>query len=904
MQKIKNFFNSSLFPPLILVLITLLLSYLNFQPNTWLTGWDNLHPEFNFNLYFHRYLSVWQEYRGLGLLGGMAHSADLTRTIFLYFLSGFFNANLLRYFWTFICLIFGVLGTYALTHKLVHHLNPNTKGINKISSFFAALFYLLNLSTLQTFYIPFETFTSFYLFLPWLLYSDLNYLNKTGSKNISLLIIIHILASSAFYVQTLFIVYLICLFPLLISSFFATKKFAPLVNLILSIFITQSYWLLPVSYFTITNSNVTVNSQQNLISTPEISLRNQQYGDIADVILLKGFNFNYVDLGTNNQFTYLLGPWVSHLNNHFIIIIGFILFSLVLIGIIYSFLKKTSILYPFLAVFLISFFALINLNPPTQKLYQFLIDHLPLFKQIFRNVYTKWSIPAALSYSIFFGIGLYPLLKTSKKINKRFGYIISIFSLSFLIFLFNNPSFQGYFIYPNMQIDIPKEYFQLFDFFSHQDTNTRTMNLPQHTFWGWEFYNWGYRGSGFLWYGIEQPILDRAFDVWSPYSENYYFEVQKAIYSQNQTTFEDILEKYSINWIIIDESIINPDQRDQNSLYLNQLEQLLKHSNKIEQVTSFNYIKVFKTKLETNPQNFFSTEAYLPITTITPDIKLTEPIIFSSPNNFPSSLSQASNCNAFNSTFYDRQITKDAITYKAINANSCDHLLYPSLTHSLSYQVKITHQNIQGQPLRICIEHYPSGQCLVYKDLPKSAFPTTSDFIIPAMNPDEYGYTLHFYNNSFGNSPSQNKLFKIEIIPTLPQIDTYISPYPSDRYATIITSQKHDYTLYTASVNSETPYSYITLNQAFDKGWKAYLVSPNSTKQPSWLLYLRTLTNSPIPETQHQQINTWANAWLVPPGDYDLIIVYQPQFLQFLGFGLLLFIPPLIYLQKHKKASE
>ncbi len=55
----------------------------NYRPGTWLTGWDNLHPEFNFSINAKRaFFSVWQEYQGLGLLSGMAHAADLFRVLF------------------------------------------------------------------------------------------------------------------------------------------------------------------------------------------------------------------------------------------------------------------------------------------------------------------------------------------------------------------------------------------------------------------------------------------------------------------------------------------------------------------------------------------------------------------------------------------------------------------------------------------------------------------------------------------------------------------------------------------------------------------------------------------------------------------------------------------------------
>ena len=48
----------------------------------WLTGWDNLHPEFNFWLNTKRAFSaVWQEFQGLGLVGGHGYAATLPHTL-------------------------------------------------------------------------------------------------------------------------------------------------------------------------------------------------------------------------------------------------------------------------------------------------------------------------------------------------------------------------------------------------------------------------------------------------------------------------------------------------------------------------------------------------------------------------------------------------------------------------------------------------------------------------------------------------------------------------------------------------------------------------------------------------------------------------------------------------------
>ncbi|HOI05451.1 MAG TPA: hypothetical protein PLJ02_03235, partial [Candidatus Woesebacteria bacterium] len=59
-------------PQIFLFFLVTLLFYFNYSPNTYLTGWDNLQVELDLSINLERALNVsWQEYQGLGLLGGM-----------------------------------------------------------------------------------------------------------------------------------------------------------------------------------------------------------------------------------------------------------------------------------------------------------------------------------------------------------------------------------------------------------------------------------------------------------------------------------------------------------------------------------------------------------------------------------------------------------------------------------------------------------------------------------------------------------------------------------------------------------------------------------------------------------------------------------------------------------------
>jgi len=96
------------FFPLLILGLALYIAFRNYIPGTWLLGWDNLAPEFDFKINILRSLSaVWQEYQGLGLLGGMAHAADLPRQLILGVASLILPTSFLRYFWTFLMFLVG-----------------------------------------------------------------------------------------------------------------------------------------------------------------------------------------------------------------------------------------------------------------------------------------------------------------------------------------------------------------------------------------------------------------------------------------------------------------------------------------------------------------------------------------------------------------------------------------------------------------------------------------------------------------------------------------------------------------------------------------------------------------------------------------------------------------------------
>jgi len=207
---------------IIIFLVWLILMLCNWNPIAWLTGWDNLMPELNPWLNIKRSLNVvWQDYQGLGLLGGMGHGADLVRQIGVALVSIVLPVNWIRFSFHALMLLIGALGAYKLVvgkkqdekkiiwiRELLERFKKPRQDVDlKIAGLVAGLLYMLNLGTLQNFYTPFEPFSTFFGFLPWLLYFLFKYLESGERKDLLKFGFVSLLATPMGYVQTVFLVW-------------------------------------------------------------------------------------------------------------------------------------------------------------------------------------------------------------------------------------------------------------------------------------------------------------------------------------------------------------------------------------------------------------------------------------------------------------------------------------------------------------------------------------------------------------------------------------------------------------------------------------------------------------------------------------------------------------------------
>jgi hypothetical protein len=581
--KLLDFFKKYIFA-ILLVLVTSFLLWQNFKPGTWLTGWDTLHPEFDFLLNLKRVIfGVWRSEQGLGALASHAHMVEIPRIIFLWFSSLILPTYFLRFFYFALMLILGPLGMYFFIK------NTSEKLDLKIPAFFGGLFYVLNLGTMQHFYIPFEMFATLYAFLPWLFLWAFKFMKSGQKKNLVIFSLITILSAPMAYAPVLWYAYFACLVIYLTGLYFhKIRNLKRLFVIILITLLINSYWLLPNIYSVIGSDNLIPEAKINQLFSDRAFEHDKKYANPGNAILLEGFLFDWQEY-QSGKFVNLLAAWQTHLKNPVVLASGWILFLFIPFGLIASMIKKEKFSYIVFPVFIFSGLFLIYGIWPLSNIFLYFRDHFSsIFREALRFPWTKFSIFVIFCYSYYFSKGI-------EIIWGKFKYLIFIIPVFFVIWML--PAFRGYFISSTRQTSIPKEYSEVFNWFKTQPFNEKIGLFPVPNFWGWDYYQWGFEGAGFIWFGLPQSVLVRDFDRWDPANENYYWEISYASYSKNLDLFEKVLEKYQVNWLLVDENLINPSFV--KALYTDELERMLSESKKINLVRKIGRLKIYKVNLST-----------------------------------------------------------------------------------------------------------------------------------------------------------------------------------------------------------------------------------------------------------------------------------------------------------------
>lgn len=915
----ENFLNSKFILGTILVMVCAGVIARNYTPGTFLTGWDTLHPEFNFSLAFSRAINgVWRSDQGLGTIAIQSHMADLLRIFILWILSFVFSTNSLRYITMLAPIIIGPLGVYFLGGFLF-----SEKKFVRYGAFLGALAYLCNLVVVQQFVVPLEMFAFHYAFLPWSLLLALRFITYGKVKNFLFFCLTAILLIPQAHTATLFYTYFLGISITLIT-FFVIHKNRSILNRILlilvSILVINSYWMLPNIYAIIFQGKEVRQSQINRFFSNEAFAKNQVFGNPSDTAIGKSFLFDWQLYNAKKEAGEdVLDPWIKHLKNPLVLVFGYFVFFTSLAGLIYAVVKKDKKVLVFAPITMLSYGIILNGTWPINLIFENISKFSPTIKEALRFPFTKFSIFYIFGLSIFFMEGVIFFLSRLKY--KFLEYFVILFLFLSFIFYFL-PSFNGNLVQPAMRVSIPNEYFQMFSWFNTQPVENRVASLPIHSFWGWSYYSWGYQGAGFIQFGIEQPLLDSDYNRWSKYNEQYYREMQYAVYNQDPKILENVLKKYNIRYMILDKSVLNISGFKNETLTW-YIPTLLKQSKNIKLIKHFgenlsvyeyvgsptpklssykNLPDIGPSKTGTNTDKTFNKIGnYLSDKNIETDFdkKFTtydgryigplDSVIQYTVNSY-SKLNELTDCSN-KATSYKRSTTSSAIVYESTGGSLCDYFSFPNLSHDRSYIIQIISKNIKGFPLQLYICNSLNFHCNqeFYLTPVKDSY-IKEAFIIPRYEDYGQGYTLNINNHAIKNSTSINEIKEISIRSYAHPADSYRqSPgiYLGAENLILNLPWKNTYVLSKELVDNST----LIFSERFDPGWKAYKITTNSSqlttniKRVFPFLFGAELKN-------HVLVNNWANGWEIQgQGESvkgkEIIIVFLPQYLEYAGFILL-----------------
>lgn len=589
-NKLKHYFY-----PLIIAAITLWISATSYTPGTWLTGWDTLHPEFDFALNAERIINgVWREEQGLGALAGHSHMSELPRYIILYLTSFVFPDHFLRYFYTYLCFILGPLGIYWFVKEVLK---------KPYAAFLAALFYIFNIAIFQHFSMPFEMFTTQYGLLPWLFLFAMRSVKAGKKKDMVIFSLLTLFSSPMAYAAQLWHVYFIALcFSVIGWSFLlhrksismAIRRIGVVMGLTLAI---NAFWLLPHVYHIIHQAEWVTRSQINWLFSDRMFLLNKARGSLADVAVLQGplTDFMHFD---GKDFIPVFDAIQPHWEHPAVRAVGYGIFLVVLTGIAGVLRGRHKKLLPIIPVFLFALVFMTSMNPPFDSIFHWIREQFPLLREALRSPYTKFSLLLLFANSVFFGSGIAWLLD---RLSVRFR-VLMVSIITLILMLYQWPLMQGRLINEQMKVQIPQEYFALFSYMHKQPKDAHVAVLPAYTFWGWEYYRFGFQGAGFLWFGLPQTTLVRDADRWSKHNENFYWELSHAMYASDPVRFSNILEKYQIEWLILDRNIVAPDIP--KAVAHDRTNALLATIPAVQKAATFGAIDLYHVTLSARPDGF------------------------------------------------------------------------------------------------------------------------------------------------------------------------------------------------------------------------------------------------------------------------------------------------------------
>lgn len=535
---------------------------INFRGDKWLISNDNYSPELNPLLTFFRSIvsPAWRSYRGLGVASD-SEQADILRAIIFWVFSPLFSKQLVSQLYMFFCLFLGVFSIGKLTSNIL--LACRSKVSPTISFFTASLIYLTTLWTIWVFNFPVMPYVAQYGLLPFILLVFYKFLSNQSWKNALLLFISGLLFSTVSLISTLFFISLISFALLGWSRLFEKGNFPynfrGLVVGILVFILSQIFWILPFfSYFTSSASAVKESFVNEGITNSTIDLEQEKMTSSNTL----RFYTRHLDIAENDKGEGMMFEDSENYTSYDLYkLIAFLPAFLSGIGIIGVISTKRFSLLPLFIFILLGWFGIANINPPFGAVYKYLSESSDTFRQVFRWSTSKFGNVLLIGFAFFGTVGLTFLIELFSRVLRKplarkisTGGILFIFTISMLFFggfLFNK-----HLVTSRSYSDIPQSYFILKDKLDDIGVSKRMVIFPPANNSYFREYSFGFYGSGFLHYLIENPLLEKALAIGSQDTEKAISEIENSYFSKDKNELISLLNKYEVELILVDRNLV------------------------------------------------------------------------------------------------------------------------------------------------------------------------------------------------------------------------------------------------------------------------------------------------------------------------------------------------------------
>lgn len=545
---------------ILLGILLLIISILSLRWGKHLLSNDNYSPELNPKLSIERYLlsPAWRGYRVLGVPSD-SEQADIFRSIIFYVLKPILPDWFLGQFFYILCLVIGSISTASLTSSILQ--KGKWKNYSQIGYLLSGVIYISTLWTMWLYYQNMAPYISNFGFFPLLFLASYKYIQNPTKKRGLLLLLSSILFTSVSVISTLFILdslvyigFVLCI-PLLLD----VEKRNAMRRVVKTIFIfltTQLFWIFPFIHYTITNSQNVVDSYTNkTITASTIDLETEMQNWLNSARL---YNRNLYEVDGNRP---LFSMSAEFQHYDFYKVVGLLPAFFAVLAMVFSVFKKNKRIFYFAFLAFTSWFLMKVGNPPFGRIFVWMQEYVPLFKQVLRWPFSKvgqiyvWSVTITGTFGIIYFVSFLSSFFKRRKVKKIFKCTIFFFILSLSLF-YSEYLFKGELFADRAAVVLPKEYEELKEYLEENTNLTdRIYYAPPANNNYFRKYKWGFWGSQFISYVVPNPMMDMSSAVGSGVGESAMLEMSNIFRSYNREKFFSLLQKYDVKYVLLDESL-------------------------------------------------------------------------------------------------------------------------------------------------------------------------------------------------------------------------------------------------------------------------------------------------------------------------------------------------------------